>query len=160
MKKLLIFIYFLLISVSGIAQNKPIDKQLQTLIDDFRIKSGASAVVMSIGEGNQPIESSLTQRLFKPLELKNTFYLPYAYPQFIMKRMAHGYGYTYLAGEFSPPNKVGTDMTRFNLSMGGAAGAMVSNTHDLVKWSWDCILLLQTTGWTLLGLFRRNARLL
>ena len=77
---------------------------------------------------------TLNQRLFQPLHLTDTFYIPYAYSKTIMNRMAHGYGTTAQAGEVPPPEKVGNDITRFNLSMGGAAGAMISTAPDLVRW--------------------------
>ncbi len=83
----------------------------------------------------QTVSAALSATIFKPLKLTNTYYIDHAYSPAIYQRMAHGYGFVYLVGEGLPTSKVGKDMTRFNLSMAGAAGAMVSTTEDLVVWT-------------------------
>jgi len=56
--------------------------------------------------------------------LTATHYVSGAYPTAVLSRMAHGY---YQYG--------GQDETYVNLSWAGSAGAIVSNSHDLVKWA-------------------------
>jgi D-alanyl-D-alanine carboxypeptidase len=56
--------------------------------------------------------------------LSSTHYISSAYPTAVLSRMAHGY---YRNG--------GQDETYVNLSWAGSAGAIVSNSHDLIKWS-------------------------
>lgn len=79
-------------------------------------------------------EYEMNQRIFKKYDLNHTFYLPYEYPDNIMQKMAHGYVYS--GSAFSPPMKSGSDMTRFNMSPAGPAGAMVSNSTDLTRWAY------------------------
>ncbi len=56
--------------------------------------------------------------------LTSTHYISNAYPAAVLSQMAHGY---YRSG--------GRDETYVNLSWAGSAGAIVSNSHDLIKWS-------------------------
>lgn len=77
-------------------------------------------------------ETEINHRILRKCGLHNTFYLPYEYPKHIMDRVAHGY--VFAGGEFSPPMKSGTDMTRFNLSAAGPSGALVSNSIDITEW--------------------------
>lgn len=58
------------------------------------------------------------------LNLKDTFYTPHQYDSSIEKRMVHGY------------DDEGKDITNTNLSWASAAGAMVSNSNDLVRWTY------------------------
>ncbi len=73
----------------------------------------------------------LQKRLLKPLDLHSTFYA--AGPnwktinQTLLPRKAHGYYYDY-------KTKTLYDLTNVNASWGGAAGAIVSNTTDQLKW--------------------------
>lgn len=90
----------------------------------------AGMLVEAITKKN--IRDEMNQRLLEPLKLNDTYYLPFLYPKNIMKRMAHGYAYH--GGDFSPPAIPGSDVTRINLSPAGASGAMVSNTHDIIRW--------------------------
>ncbi len=80
------------------------------------------------------VETEINNRILHPTHLKNTYYLSRSYPDFIRKKMAHGYAYT---GDFSPPVQPGTDMTFVNMSVANAAGAMVSNTNDIIDWVHD-----------------------
>jgi len=56
------------------------------------------------------------------LNLLNTYYWPKNYPRYLLKRIAHGYGVR------------GRDFTQSNMSMASAAGAIISNSRDLVRW--------------------------
>jgi len=60
----------------------------------------------------------------KLYDLTSTHYISGAYPTSVLSHMAHGY---YKNG--------GEDETYVNLSWAGSAGAIVSTTHDLVKWA-------------------------
>lgn len=63
-----------------------------------------------------------TQRFFHPLHLSHTFYSDTFYPESVIKKMAHAY-----SGK--------KDITAFNASFYGAAGAMVMNESDLRVWT-------------------------
>lgn len=65
-------------------------------------------------------------RFFKPLNLVNTYYLPYMYNENIFNRMAHGYYPLHFP-------KV-TDVTSYNMSFTNTAGANVSTAHDISLW--------------------------
>jgi D-alanyl-D-alanine carboxypeptidase len=81
---------------------------------------------------HRSFKDEINNRLLKKYNLHNTFYLPYAYPENILDRMAHGY--VYYGSEFSPPMKSGSDMTRTNMSAAGPSGALVSNSIDITRW--------------------------
>jgi D-alanyl-D-alanine carboxypeptidase len=70
------------------------------------------------------LENVIKQRVLitKHYQLKNTFYVPGVYPSHILARMAHGYDANF------------KDVTDFNMSVAGAAGAMVSTSEDVVTW--------------------------
>lgn len=68
--------------------------------------------------------ASLMQNLIRSNNLSHTYYLPKAYSQSIMQKMAHGYGYY---------DQV-YDATREHGSWAHTAGAMVSSPEDLVRW--------------------------
>jgi len=59
------------------------------------------------------------------LNLNHTFYLTGAYSNDFIKLMAHGY------------DENNRDITNDNMSWGGAAGAMVSNSNDLAMWAYS-----------------------
>jgi len=73
------------------------------------------------------VEEEMHLRLFKPLNLFNTYYLPHTYDKDIMQRMVHGYLY-------EKPENPPTDATNYNMSMADAAGAIVSTSHDTAIW--------------------------
>jgi D-alanyl-D-alanine carboxypeptidase len=75
-------------------------------------------------------QTEIENRLIKPAELANTFYpLPTADQQ-IHSRLASGYGYN----PYLNPELVGKDVSTSSLSWAGAAGAVISNANDIVKW--------------------------
>ena len=74
------------------------------------------------------VEEELKTRLFEPLHLSNTYYLPVAYNDDILQRLAHGY---YPAGS---PSDEPNDATGYNMSLANTAGAMVSTSHDTAIW--------------------------
>lgn len=75
------------------------------------------------------LEDELNQRIIFPLQLKNTVYAPFSYDEALLQRMAHGYS---VRGFFPDEPK---DVTYFNMSGGGAAGAMLSTAHDMALWT-------------------------
>ncbi|MDF1646498.1 MAG: serine hydrolase [Legionellaceae bacterium] len=74
------------------------------------------------------LEYELNHRIFGPLKLKNTLYVPHAYNNALLQRMAHGYSEY---GLF--PNEP-KDITTYNISWLNAAGSMLSTTHDKAIW--------------------------
>lgn len=77
---------------------------------------------------NRPVEETITNRLTTPLQLTNTYYLPRAYTEEMMQRMAHGYSDR---GYFPDEPK---DITNTNTSWANAAGAIVATSHDTAIW--------------------------
>ena len=69
-----------------------------------------------------PLNEVLTNRLFKPLYLDHTFYSDSFYAKNVIDQMAHAY-----AGK--------NDITAFNASHYGPAGAMLMNSTDLLTWT-------------------------
>lgn len=77
-----------------------------------------------------PFQEELTNRTIKRAHLSNTYYpVPIIAPN-IQTRIAHGYSYN----QYENPELLGADLTNNNLSWAGAAGAIVSNTEDIIKW--------------------------
>lgn len=71
---------------------------------------------------------AIKNRLFEPLHLTNTYYLPQAYTQTIFDRMAHGYR------RLDDKSFDVTDITAFNMSFTSSAGANISTAHDISLW--------------------------
>lgn len=71
---------------------------------------------------NHSLHEILTKRFFDPLHLTHTFYSDSFYSKNILDQMAHSY-----AGKH--------DITAFNASHYGAAGAMVMDSNDLLTWT-------------------------
>jgi D-alanyl-D-alanine carboxypeptidase len=70
----------------------------------------------------EPLEKLLKERLLDKYQLKNTFYFTQGYPEALRKRLVPGY-------------RDNQDTTQVNLSLFGSAGAMLSNSPDLLKWT-------------------------
>lgn len=83
---------------------------------------------MVIAEASGKSLEENMQKLFNQAHLSNTYYIPSAYNEQMMQQMAHGYSES---GMF--PNEP-RDVTYINMSMAGAAGAIVSTTHDTAIW--------------------------
>lgn len=73
----------------------------------------------------QPLAWALQKKLFQPLNLLHTFYISALIPPALMPLMAHGY---------KEVNNHYKDVTNNDFSVYGAAGSIVSNTEDMVKW--------------------------
>ena len=78
----------------------------------------------------QPLKTLLENYIFKSHSLHNTFYPVPDYPEAVKQRLVHGYNYN----NYDSPELTGQDVTTNNLSWAGAAGAIVANSEDLVKW--------------------------
>lgn len=74
------------------------------------------------------VEEEMQKRLFNPLHLTHTYYIPDIYHAWILQQMAHGYE---AAGMFPDEPK---DVTNFNYSMGQTAGDILSTSHDMAIW--------------------------
>ena len=69
------------------------------------------------------LRTILTQRILKKLKLNNTFYYTAELPEPLLTRMVHGYNFY-----------TKRDITPFNLSIAGSAGAIISNPKDVANW--------------------------
>lgn len=75
-------------------------------------------------------QKEIEERLIKPAHLSDTFYPIPSIDKKVAARLAHGYGYN----PYTNPELVGKDMQKSNLSWAGAAGALISNSVDVIKW--------------------------
>ncbi|WP_367606856.1 serine hydrolase domain-containing protein [Legionella sp. W05-934-2] len=82
------------------------------------------------GKGQSTLAQLLEEQIIKPLGLKNTFYpIPSANTD-VSKRLISGYAYNVYVN----PELVGQDVRENNLSWAGAAGGIVANSEDVVRW--------------------------
>ncbi len=80
--------------------------------------------------GQKSYSQLLDEQIFKPLKLNNTFYpIPSANTE-ISKRLVSGYAYNI----YTNPELVGQDVRENNLSWAAAAGGIISNSEDVVRW--------------------------
>jgi D-alanyl-D-alanine carboxypeptidase len=75
-------------------------------------------------------DNELTTRTIRPAGLNNTFYVLNNPQPNIQARLAHGYFY----GQYDNPAMVGKDIYEGNLSWAAAAGGIIANTEDVIKW--------------------------
>lgn len=73
----------------------------------------------------------IEERTFKPAGLQNTFYPVPVVTAALNTRLAHGYGFN----PYDNPELVGKDMSHANLSWAAAAGGIVANAEDVVRWT-------------------------
>ena len=78
----------------------------------------------------KPYKEQLEEKIIKPLNLTHTYYPVPAYPEDLIARMARGYSFNI----YDNPELLAKDVTENNLSWAGAAGALVSNSEDVVHW--------------------------
>jgi D-alanyl-D-alanine carboxypeptidase len=72
----------------------------------------------------------LVRRTIKQAHLENTFYTGPLLDKKVQDRLAYAYNYN----QYENPELVGKDVRDFNLSWAGAAGAVISNSEDIIKW--------------------------
>ena len=95
--------------------------------------SNTGYVLMDMILHNQykiPFQTLLTEKIFKPLKLQNTFYPIPNYPSKLFQRLVRGYSYNV----YDNPELLGRDVTDNNLSWAGAAGGIVANSEDVIHW--------------------------
>lgn len=93
--------------------------------------TGYILTAMMIEKATQhSFKTEIEYRLIQVAKLENTFYPLPAMDKNILSRLAHGYGYN----QYANPESVGEDVQKSNLSWAGAAGAVVSNSSDVIKW--------------------------
>jgi D-alanyl-D-alanine carboxypeptidase len=78
----------------------------------------------------KPLSEQLSDTILKPLKLNNTYYPVPNFTKYILDRMVRGYSYNI----YDNPELLGEDVTENNLSWAGAAGALVSNSEDVMHW--------------------------
>lgn len=76
-------------------------------------------------------QEEITNKLIIPANLTNTFYPVPNIDSKVAERIAHSYGYN----QYDNPEFVGKDVSNVNLSWAAAAGALVSNSEDIIKWT-------------------------
>lgn len=76
------------------------------------------------------LQTEIENRLIKPAQLTNTFYPVPAADKQTIDRLAHGYGFN----PYTNPEQVGKDTSRASLSWAAGAGAVISNSSDVIKW--------------------------
>ncbi|HAT9851945.1 TPA: serine hydrolase [Legionella pneumophila subsp. pneumophila] len=74
--------------------------------------------------------NQLQEKILKPLQLKETYYITDSYTPYFLKKMPESYYY----GRTVENLKHGQKSTNDNLSMAGPAGAIVATTSDVAKW--------------------------
>jgi D-alanyl-D-alanine carboxypeptidase len=79
---------------------------------------------------NMSYTDLLQSRIIHPEHLDNTFYPMDTMNNEIKSRLASGYSFN----QYDNPEWLGKDVNSVNLSWAGAAGGMVSNTEDIIKW--------------------------
>jgi len=79
---------------------------------------------------HNPFANELQTTTIKRAGLENTFYPIPALDAATAKRMAHGYSYN----QYDNPSLLGKDLSDNNLSWAAAAGALVSNSEDIIRW--------------------------
>lgn len=80
--------------------------------------------------GKDTFANQLTGRTIRLANLNNTFYVLKTPEAKTQTRLAHGYNYN----QYDNPAMVGKDIYEGNLSWAAAAGGIISNTQDMVKW--------------------------
>jgi len=75
-------------------------------------------------------QDELINRTISKANLANTFYQPQNLSSDVQNRLAHGYNYN----QYDNPVLVGKDVVNNNLSWAGAAGAVISNSEDIIHW--------------------------
>jgi len=72
----------------------------------------------------------LKEKIIIPADLQNTYYPIPVLEKSVLARMAHGYSFN----QYANPEFLGKDVTAVNLTWAAAAGAMISNGEDIIKW--------------------------
>jgi D-alanyl-D-alanine carboxypeptidase len=75
-------------------------------------------------------EQELTARTISKANLTHTFYVLNTLKPSLQSRLAHGYYY----GLYDNPSMVGKDISEGNLSWAAAAGGIIANSEDIIKW--------------------------
>ncbi|WP_024546205.1 serine hydrolase [Picosynechococcus sp. NKBG15041c] len=78
----------------------------------------------------QSFADLITEQILQPYQLTNTFYPVPDLGDRPRQRLVRGYNFN----PYTNPELVGQDITRNNLAWAGAAGALISNTEDIIRW--------------------------
>jgi D-alanyl-D-alanine carboxypeptidase len=79
---------------------------------------------------SKPFAELLNKKIIARLHLENTYYPSPIYSSTVFDHLVHGYNYNVYAN----PELVGSDVKENNLSWAGAAGGIVANSSDVVRW--------------------------
>ncbi len=88
----------------------------------------ASMIIEKITQHS--LQTEIENRLIKTVPLTNTFYPVPDANKNISNRLARGYGFN----PYTNPEQVGKDTSKVSLSWAAGAGAMISNSSDIIKW--------------------------
>lgn len=88
----------------------------------------ASLIIESLTNNN--FKASLQSELLEPLNLSSSFYPISEYSDEAQGRMASAYAYN----QYDNPEILGKNVKTNNLTWAGAAGGIVSNPEDIIKW--------------------------
>ncbi|MGR8932931.1 MAG: serine hydrolase domain-containing protein [Gammaproteobacteria bacterium] len=78
----------------------------------------------------ETLKTAFITRLFDAANLTDTYYPVPTIDSIVIKNLASGYNYN----QYDDPVRVGVDMRNNNLTWAGAAGGIVSNSQDIIKW--------------------------
>lgn len=101
----------------------------------------ALAGMIAAKAGGSGYDEQLRRGIFRPLQLRDTFYASWAVPPWVIGRMPSGYFENPSCSLYRPGCRAGPlapldglDMRDADLSWTGAAGGIISTPHDLARW--------------------------
>lgn len=78
------------------------------------------------------VSYEINARIIKPLQLKHTYFITHQIKASLSPYLVHGYQYQDGFTDYIP---LGADVTDYSLSYMNAAGALISNSEDMAKWT-------------------------
>jgi len=96
----------------------------------FYSNTGYLLINLMVEKATQTSFSSAMDQLIQSADLQNTFYPVPNMTSAIQTRLSEGYNYN----QYDNPALVGKSLRNNNLTWAGAAGAIVGNSEDIIKW--------------------------
>lgn len=78
------------------------------------------------------LSSEIKNRIIRPFHLTHTYFVPHLPSNFLKQHLVHGYQHEKGYAAYIP---LGSDVTAFSLSYLNAAGALISTSADIAKWT-------------------------